>query len=60
MCGVVTASTAFAPIAASAADPPAARSWAPAAEARWSTEHTSPPVEYVVGQRWVLGTDRIA
>ena len=59
MWGVVTVSTALAAMAASAAEPPAARTWAPAEEAMWSTEQTSPPVEYVVGHRCVLGTDRI-
>ena len=42
MCWVVTASTALAATAASAALPPARSTATPADEARWSTEHTIP------------------
>ena len=42
MCWVVTASTALAATAASAAEPPAWSAPTPAVDARWSTEHTMP------------------
>jgi hypothetical protein len=48
MCCVVTASTALAPTAASAALPPARNRATPALEARWSTEATIPCGAYTV------------
>lgn len=48
MCCVVTASTALAPTAASAALPPARNRATPALEARWSTDATIPCDAYTV------------
>ena len=55
MWGVVTASTALAATAASAALPPARSTATPADEARWSTEQTMPVGRVVGGQRSPVG-----
>ena len=49
MCCVVTASTAFAAIAASTALPPARSTAAPALDARWSADATIPRGATTVG-----------
>jgi hypothetical protein len=53
---VVTASTALAAMAASAADPPSRSMATPAPEATWSTVHTMPPAACRVGERGGHGT----
>src|SRR5687768_16749535 len=56
MCWVVTARTALAAMAASAAEPPRRKSATPASEARWSTEQTIPLGAWTV--RPVASTSR--